>query len=147
MPSSTNTLKTIDQILREQIDAATTLVRVLDREAAAIKARDAEALTALAPEKLEGLQRLEALEQSKEQTTSNAASGSASDNKLWEHMLQIVGECSRKNQLNGVMLSLRQEHIQRAMDLIANRDTAAMVYAPDGSTQGTAGHFSTSVSA
>ncbi len=147
MTARASNISTIEQVLRQQFEAATALARVLDDEAAAIKDRNADTLTALAPQKLAGLKRLEELESLRIKHTSNGLRASVSEKELWDQVLQIIRVCHRKNQLNGVMLNLRRDHIQRAMDLITNRDVAAITYAPDGSTKSTAGQFSTSVSA
>lgn len=142
----------VEQIYQQQLEAAIALARVLDLEAEAIKNRDAEALTELAPEKIAGLKQLEALEQSRlqqhtESENSLPVTSPFAGGHLREKMLRMVGVCQRKNQLNGVMLQLRQEHIQRAMDLIADRDSAAITYMPDGTTKLASGKSNTSVSA
>ena len=139
-------------VLRKQLQAAKDLARVLDKEAAAIKQRDAQALNDIAPLKLDGLKTLEALEEARLAHTSNDAvpqkspSGSPSD-ALWNQVIDVIRVCDRKNQLNGAMLALRQQHIQRAMDLITNRDTESVTYAPDGTTKLAHGAQSTSLSA
>ena len=150
--SAQDSATSLATVLKKQLQAAKDLARVLDKEAAAIKQRDAQALNDIAPLKLDGLKTLEALEKARLAHTSNDAvpqkslSGSPSD-ALWNQVIDVIRVCDRKNQLNGAMLALRQQHIQRAMDLITNRDTESVTYAPDGTTKLAHGAQSTSLSA
>ena len=145
----------IEELHQQQLDAAIRLSRVLDQEAKAIKDRDADALFTLAPQKLESLKQLEALEQARleHSAIADAATNTAHElpsepgGQLREKVVRMIEVCQRKNQLNGAMLRLRKDHVQRAMDLIAHRDAATITYAPDGSTKLAAGQFNTSVSA
>lgn len=145
-------LTSLEAVLDQQLQAAQNLARVLDKESAAIKNRDAEALNDIAPLKLEGLETLETLEKARLAFASDdaqqkkTAQGSPND-PLWNQVIDVIRVCDRKNQLNGAMLALRQQHIQRAMDLITNRDAESVTYAPDGSTIVASGQQSTSLSA
>jgi len=150
-PTKSSNEQRLRSVLAGQLTAAHELARLLDREACAIRDRDAEVLTDLASEKLQQLQGLETLEAQRNQFESDQGDSAPGSNgetsRLWQQVLDVIRVCDRKNQLNGAMLSLRQEHIQRALDLMADRDSAQMVYAPDGSTMTGSGRFGTSVSA
>lgn len=137
------------ETLEKQLQAAHDLARILDRECTAIKDRDADALNEIAPIKLDGLTRLEALERvrleflQESEGEKNVPEGFE---RRWQQVIDVVRVCERKNQLNGAMLALRQAHVQRAMDLIADRDSSAVTYSPDGLTQLGSAHNSTSFS-
>ena len=150
-PSKSSAEPGLHDVLAGQLNAAQELARLLDREAAAIRDRDAEALAEIAPEKLKQVQGLEALETQRNQFETDqvylAPHSNSETGRLWQQVLEVIQVCDRKNQVNGAMLSLRQEHIQRALDLLADRDSAQIVYAPDGSTKTSSGRFGTSVSA
>ncbi len=145
MSSNQSLQGSIDQVLKDQFVAAKHLTAILDQEASAIKNRDGLALSEISARKLDSLKALESLEQLRRRH-SEASGEIDAGLPLWKQLVEVIKVCDRKNQLNGVMLRLRRESIQRAMDLIADRDNATITYAPDGSTQLGAGRFSTSVS-
>ena len=149
-PTKSSGEQRLREVLAGQLNAAHELARLLDREASAIRERDAQALNEITPEKLQQLQGLEALEAERNHLDSfqqPSAADSPETSRLWQQVLDVIRVCDRKNQLNGAMLSLRQEHTQRALDLLADRDSTELVYSPDGSTTTSAGRFGTSVSA
>jgi len=131
----------LEQILRAQLTAATSLTDILHRENVAIRERDGLLLTDLGSEKLAALQNLESLEQKRKlhvdstSATTLAKSLTSNSSKLWDQVIAALKVCDQRNKLNGVMLQLRQEQVQRALDLISDRDTNSVTYAPDGSTK------------
>lgn len=138
------TQSTFEKTLRAQLSEIQTLLKVLDREQEALKNRDADALMTLASEKLEAMKVLEALEAMRQ---NHGDELSPENTLIWNKVLDIVRVCEKKNQLNGIMLNLRQEQISRVMNLITNRDAETMTYAQDGSTLTAADHNRASVSA
>ena len=141
---NTTTQSALENTLKGQLDEIQTLLEVLDKEHVAIKNRDADSLMALASEKLEAMKVLEALETLR---LNHSNELSPENTVLWNKVLDIARVCEKKNQLNGIMLNLRQDQITRVMNLLTNRDAESMTYAQDGSTLTAAGQNRASVSA
>ena len=141
---NTTTQSALENTLKGQFDEIQTLLEVLDKEHVAIKNRDADSLMALASEKLEAMKVLEALETLR---LNHSNELSPENTVLWNKVLDIARVCEKKNQLNGIMLNLRQDQITRVMNLLTNRDAESMTYAQDGSTLTAAGQNRASVSA
>ena len=141
---NTTTQSALENTLKGQFDKIQTLLEVLDKEHVAIKNRDADSLMALASEKLEAMKVLEALETIR---LNHSNELSPENTVLWNKVLDIARVCEKKNQLNGIMLNLRQDQITRVMNLLTNRDAESMTYAQDGSTLTAAGQNRASVSA
>ena len=141
---NTTTQSALENTLKGQFDNIQTLLEVLDKEHVAIKNRDADSLMALASEKLEAMKVLEALETIR---LNHSNELSPENTVLWNKVLDIARVCEKKNQLNGIMLNLRQDQITRVMNLLTNRDAESMTYAQDGSTLTAAGQNRASVSA
>ena len=141
---NTTTQSALENTLKGQFDKIQTLLEVLDKEHVAIKNRDADSLMALASEKLEAMKVLEALETLR---LNHSNELSPENTVLWNKVLDIARVCEKKNQLNGIMLNLRQDQITRVMNLLTNRDAESMTYAQDGSTLTAAGQNRASVSA
>ncbi len=141
---NTTTQSALENTLKGQFDEIQTLLEVLDKEHVAIKNRDADSLMALASEKLEAMKVLEALETIR---LNHSNELSPENTVLWNKVLDIARVCEKKNQLNGIMLNLRQDQITRVMNLLTNRDAESMTYAQDGSTLTAAGQNRASVSA
>lgn len=128
---------TLEDVLLRELETAKQLTDILNREGTAIRERDAEALSAIAPAKLDALKTLEALEQARI-THAPADSDSPSNDRtdgLWDRVIAVIRVCDRKNKLNGIMLRLRQETVKRAMDLMSDRDSSSVTYGSDGSTR------------
>ena len=141
---NTTTQSALENTLKGQFDEIQTLLEVLDKEHVAIKNRDADSLMALASEKLEAMKVLEELETIR---LNHSNELSPENTVLWNKVLDIARVCEKKNQLNGIMLNLRQDQITRVMNLLTNRDAESMTYAQDGSTLTAAGQNRASVSA
>ena len=141
---NTTAQSALENTLKGQFDEIQTLLEVLDKEHVAIKNRDADSLMALASEKLEAMKVLEALETLR---LNHSNELSPENTVLWNKVLDIARVCEKKNQLNGIMLNLRQDQITRVMNLLTNRDAESMTYAQDGSTLTAAGQNRASVSA
>lgn len=141
----------IETVLQDQLNAADSLSKLLSEEAVAIRERNAEALTKIATEKLAALQHIDTLETQRRDWDSNRAAqdglSTSEDNPLWSRVIESVAGCDRKNQLNGVMLRLRQESTRRALDLISGKDSATTTYTPNGFTTPVASLPQTNVSA
>lgn len=150
--NQTTKTASLEQILKQELAAAKQLTDILNREGTAIRERNASVLTAIAPEKLQALKSLEALEEKRlAHSTTEAAEPSTALNDglgaMWDRVIDVIRVCDRKNQLNGIMLRLRQETVQRAIDLISNRDSGTLTYSPDGSTKSDKGPNNTWASA
>ena len=146
----------LDDILREQLEAARALLAILNREHEAIRSRDARALNVITPEKLEGTKALETLDEKRRALdlahapadSFAASANSASENSsIWAQIIDVIRLCDRKNQLNGVMLELRKEQVHRALELIAGANNETTTYTSSGIKKANVVYGSTSLSA
>ena len=146
----------VDDILREQLEAARALLAILNREYEAIRSRDAKALSIITPEKLEGTKSLEALDEKRRaldlaqapaDSLTKSANSSSENSSVFAQIIDVVRLCDRKNQLNGVMLELRKEQIHRALELIAGANNETTTYTASGIKKANVVYGSTSLSA
>jgi flagellar biosynthesis/type III secretory pathway chaperone len=122
-------LRSINEIMKAQLDALTQIEAILGNERHALEDRAPEALLAAAEAKTRALGRLGDLEaQRKSMSTA-----------LNEEQLAQLGElterCKAMNQHNAALLSAQQQHVNRLLGLLrGDRDSRPSSYDATGRT-------------
>ena len=139
-------LDSLGRLLEAALEAAASLRHLLEEERELLSQRDAEALAVLAPEKLDHLRRLEALELSR-QELQDAADLGTDPRRLADH--PQLGACWRQlgseltalrwlNEANGTVIRQSLEGTRRDLEIL--RDVAGVpagpaLYTRDGGQQ------------
>lgn len=136
-------------ILRQEVDAATALLKILGEEYAALTRRDADNMEAVVAAKKEHIATLEHL--SKRQVMTLQGAGYALDSDglqcyvehhdrdgrhqlraLLDRVKHLLMQCKEQNELNGRLVALGRQHTQHALALLRGEEPAAACYAPKG---------------
>lgn len=109
-------------VVDEQIRCAEAMLAVLDREARALDAGDAEALNDTGAEKVRLVETLDALE--RERRDLAAASGAAADvlGARWQRLLELTERMKAENARNGARVEARRQQVIAALRLLRRAD-------------------------
>ena len=133
--ANTNTLRAV---LEELLECAQALKETLLAERTALAEHNLNTLNQHSDAKKDLLLRLEALELQRRQQLNHMGLDHAQDpivpglESLWQAVLETLRGCQEANEVNGAMVRIHQNHTQRALDLLAGRDTRQSVYDEDG---------------
>jgi|SRR5690606_17158356 len=110
-------------VLDEQIRCAEAMLAVLDREAGALEAGDAEALNDTGAEKVRLVEALDALERERRDLAA-AASGAAPDavRGRWQRLLELTERMQAENARNGARVEARRRQVLTALRLLQRAD-------------------------
>jgi len=110
-------------VLDEQIRCAEAMLGVLDREARALEAGDAEALNDTGAEKVRLVETLDALERERRDLAA-AASAPAPEalGGRWQRLLDLTERMKTENARNGARVEARREQILAALRLLRRAD-------------------------
>lgn len=121
------------------------MLDLLQREAAALSARDSAALEKIALKKQELvpiLDRLAAEQQRRPGGPGNAAGMEAWLNRFgaaagplradWQTVVELLRACHQQNQLNGAYIGLLQRHVETSLDILQGPAHAEATYGRDG---------------
>ena len=142
-------LQQLNSILKAEKDAATSLLALLKNEREALSESDAEIMDEMSVKKQPFIVRLEQLGRQREgilqaegfpagkdgleafianqQTTEASAL-----NKLVKALRSIALACKEHNQINGSIVNVNRQYLQKAMSILRGRDVAASSYGPGG---------------
>ncbi len=143
----------MEPLIRQQIDSASELLATLEKEAEALRQRDAEALATLAADKVRLTEQLEAL--GRRQIAALEKAGIEPGEKQMLHYAQrlaperaralqkaldelatLLGRCKRQNLVNGQMIAAGRQAVQAALSLLKGQTAPAteVTYGPGGET-------------
>jgi flagella synthesis protein FlgN len=135
-PLAEDVAATLVAVLNEQIGCAEAMLGTLTRESQALLDGDTESLNAASAEKARLVAALETLETERCQLSEAIAAGQgdapAPGAGEWRRLLELVGECKRRNQRNGALLKARTEQVRSALKLL--RGAEPQVYDGSGFT-------------
>ncbi len=139
-------LDPLRRLLEAALEAAASLRHILEEERELLSRRDAEALAALAPEKLDRLRRLEALEQSRQEL--QAAAGLGTDPRpladhpelgaSWRQLGAELADLRLLNEGNGAVIRQSLEGTRRDLEVlrgVTGMPAAPAIYTRDGGQQ------------
>jgi len=121
--SSDGALAPLAAVLDEQIRCAEAMLTVLDREARALEAGDAEALNETGAEKVRLVEALDGLERERRDlaaVASDSARG-ALDGR-WQRLLELTERLKAENARNGARVEARREQVLAALRLLRRAD-------------------------
>lgn len=125
-------------VLEELLECSQALREALLAERTALAEHNLDTLNQHSDAKKELLLRLEALELQRRQHLNHVGLDHTQDpivpglESLWQAVLDTLRGCQEANEVNGTMVRIHQNHTQRALDLLAGRDTRQSVYSEDG---------------
>ena len=137
------TLDSLHELLEGALEAAASLRHVLEEERESLSRRDAEAVAALAPEKLDRLRRLEAMEPRRREL--QAAAGLGTDPRhladypqldaAWQRLGAELNDLRWLNEANGQVIRQSLEGTRRELDVlreVTGVSASAPVYTRNG---------------
>lgn len=109
----------LDAVVDEQIRCAEAMLVVLEREARALEAGDAEALNDTGAEKLRLVEALDALERER-RDLARAASATApvAVGERWRRLLELTERMKAENARNGARVEARRKQVLAALRLL-----------------------------
>lgn len=121
--SGDGVLSPLAAVLDEQIRCAEAMLAVLDREARALDAGDAEALNDAGGEKTQIVESLDALERERRDLAA-VASPSAREalDGRWQRLLDLTERMKAENARNGARVDARREQVLAALRLLRGAD-------------------------
>lgn len=138
-----------DSLLTAGVDAANTLLALLEDERAALAAADSDALTHIAGAKHDALGKLESIEASRQKAVARAGSRDDAGSlrqlydqcdpsgrlaRHWADYLAIAERCRDANLTNGAVIRMRHQHLSQALAAIAG--DRPQTYGPSGHGRG-----------
>ncbi len=133
----------------DSLQAALALERHLRDERQALERQDDDALAAAAAGKRDGVQRLERLEAARRAVCRDAGRPAGLENMpdllawcgaderldaSWQHFLDVVAACDRRNAANGAAIHLRQRQLAAAIGILRGATADSATYDPRGAT-------------
>ncbi|MGB5605759.1 MAG: flagellar protein FlgN [Gammaproteobacteria bacterium] len=137
----------LGRLLEDEIAAIRELEQALATELAAITARDTTAIEQAAASKLQGLEKMEAL--NRQRLALIGACGFQPDREgmqsclewcdasgvfrhQWEELLALAGSCRERNRLNHHLVELGSRHMHQALCILRGEETDKALYDPLG---------------
>lgn len=128
-----NRLSSINDVLREQLDALAHIEATLAEEREALESRDPEELLSAADAKAQALARLGDLENQRKSMSMDL------DSPQFRELRAITARCRSLNQENAALLNAQQQHVTRLLGLLrGNRENQPSAYDASGKTTGSA---------
>lgn len=104
------------------VEAAQSLLDCLQREYTALTGQDPAAIEAIVREKHDRLSRLETALHRPAPGTQTAPAG----------LTALLAECERHNRINGNIIEVSRQHVQRALALVRGQNPEPALYGPQG---------------
>lgn len=136
-----NTLsQQVASLLRREITCIRELLVLLEREQAALHARDIPTTEATAAEKNRLAAELEQCGHAREdllrgEDAWSQLSGKADMATLWDEHQTLLQTARQRNRINGNIIDASQRYTQRAVDVLLNRRPADALYGAAGSIE------------
>jgi flagellar biosynthesis/type III secretory pathway chaperone len=116
-------LSPLGAVLDEQIRCAEKMLAVLDREARALDAGDAEALNDAGAEKVRLVDTLDALEgERRDLTAVVSASARGELDARWQRLLELIERMKAENARNGARVDARRRQLVAALRILRGSD-------------------------
>lgn len=131
-------LQSLRTVLEELLACSRALKETLTLEREALTEHNLSSLNQHTETKKSQLVTLEALELKRRQLLKHMGFDPLADvivpglEGLWQEVLAALRACQEDNEVNGAIVRTHQTQTQRALDLLAGRDTRQDVYAADG---------------
>jgi len=131
-------LQPLRDVLEELLDCSTRLQQTLLAEREALTRHNLNTLNAHTEAKKELLVHLEALELQRRTQMNQLGFDPSQDaivpelESLWQQVLAALRNCQEANEVNGAILRTHQTQTQRALDLLAGRDSDQTLYEASG---------------
>ena len=125
-------------VLEELLECCTRLQDTLIAERDALTQHNLNTLNAHTEAKKELLIRLEALEVQRRAQLNQLGFESSQDaivpelSSLWQQVLEVLRGCQEAHEVNGAIVRTHQTQTQRALDLLAGRDSNQTLYEASG---------------
>lgn len=147
----TNTVLSHDILknhIKQDIQACTQLLQLLDEERQALKSRDLEKLEEIIQNKATNLQHLEQSARLRGTWVTQNSEPSETQEKAWLALLRqnppsieeqwqkfktLLQQCQEQNEINGKLLARNQQVFSRLLSIVRGQDSTAPVYTPKGS--------------
>lgn len=116
-------LSPLGAVIDEQIRCAERMLAVLDREARALDAGDAEALNDAGAEKVRLVDTLDALEGERRDLAAVASPSARSAlDRRWHRLLELTEQMKAENARNGARVDARREQVLAALRILRGAD-------------------------
>ena len=131
-------VQSLRTVLEELLVSSRALQDTLIQEREALTEHNLSSLNQHTETKKNQLVTLEALELKRRQLLKELGFDPMTDvivpelEALWQEVLTALRACQEGNEVNGAIVRTHQTQTQRALDLLAGRDTRQNVYAADG---------------
>lgn len=109
-------------IIDEQIRCAEAMLDVLDREARALDAGDAEALNDTGAEKVRLVDALDALERERRDLAAVTSSAPRALGGRWQRLLELTERMKAENARNGALVDARRKQVMAALKILRGAD-------------------------
>lgn len=135
-------LQPLREILEELLDCSTRLQKTLLAEREALTQHNLNTLNAHTEAKKDLLVHLEALEVGRRAQMNQLGFDPSQEaivpelESLWQTVLEALRECQEANEVNGAIVRTHQTQTQRALDLLAGRDSDQTLYESSGYQSG-----------
>jgi flagella synthesis protein FlgN len=128
----TNTTAQINAVVTEQIRCAEAMLAALETENQALLDGNTDGLNQVGAEKVRLMESLESLERERRLMAQlpEGAHGDQSEQVHWKRLLELMEECRRRNERNGVLVNLRREQVDQALRVL--RGTELELYDASG---------------
>lgn len=131
-------LQPLRDVLEELLECSTRLQETLLAERAALTQHNLNTLNAHTEAKKDQLVHLEALEVQRRAQMNQLGFDPSQEaivpelESLWQQVLHALRNCQEANEVNGAILRTHQTQTQRALDLLAGRDSDQTLYEASG---------------
>lgn len=139
----------LDRILSQSVREATGLESALQREGAALAARDIDELNTAVAEKQSRVRALEAL--TREQTELLQRQGYETSahgmdrvlrdwdedgvlRPVWDRLVEVMSRCRHLNQVNGGVVETSRRRVDQALHILRGEENRTELYGPRGRT-------------
>lgn len=131
-------LQPLRDVLEELLECSTRLQQTLLAERTALTQHNLNTLNAHTEAKKDLLVHLEALEVRRRAQLNQLGFDPGQDaivpelESLWQQVLEALRTCQEANEVNGAIVRTHQTQTQRALDLLAGRDSGQTLYEASG---------------
>lgn len=131
-------LQPLRDVLEELLECSARLKATLLAEREALTQHNLNTLNAHTEVKKDLLVRLEALEVRRRAQMNQLGFDPSQETivpeleSLWQQVLNALRDCQEANEVNGAIVRTHQTQTQRALDLLAGRDSAQTLYEANG---------------
>ena len=123
---NSNASTQIDALVNEQIRCAEAMLAALDQENQALLEGNTDGLNQVGAEKVRLMESLESLERERRLMAQLPESADREELEQihWKRLLELMEECRKRNERNGVLVNLRREQVDQALRILRGTELA-----------------------